>query len=279
MTTDRYITKMRGFATELAIEEDELVDLILNGLDEDYTGLVASVNAMTTPCSVRDLHGLLSAFDTRQNMLSGANAQKRFESSINYASRSRDRRDGYYKKNYQGHGHPHGHEEERGRDGGGGRCPPQGGRGHGCGGYTPPPRPRDDILCQICKKEGHSALTCWWHYANNDNNDDSSERVANAAYGVNTKWYSNTGATDHITGNLEKLMVPDAYHGKDNIHTENGEGMHISHIDHSSIQNPNRGLHLKNILHVASATKILLSVHKLAIDNDVFLEFHPCLFY
>ncbi|KAK1606145.1 hypothetical protein QYE76_029818 [Lolium multiflorum] len=229
MTADQYIAKMRGFATELVaagrtIEEDELVDLILNGLDEDYNGLVASVNAMTTPCSVSDFHGLLSAFDTRQNMLSGGNAQKRFESSANSASRGCDRRDGYYKKNYQGHGRPRGREEERGRDGGGGRRPPQGGRGRGRGGYTPPPRPRDDIPCQICKKDGHSAPTCWWRYSDNDNNNDSYERGANAAYGVDTNWYSDTGATDHITGNLEKLMVRDAYHGKDKIHTANGEG-------------------------------------------------------
>jgi hypothetical protein len=73
-------------------------------------------------------------------------------------------------------------------------------------------------------------------------------------------------------------MVPDAYHGKDNIHTENGEGMHISHIDHSSIQTPNHNLQLKNIIHVPSATKNLPSVHKLALDNDAFLEFHLGIF-
>jgi hypothetical protein len=55
----------------------------------------------------------------------------------------------------------------------------------------------------------------------------------------------------------------------------NGEGMHISHIGHSSIQTPNRELHLKNNLHVPSATKNLVSIHKLAINNDAFLEFHP----
>jgi hypothetical protein len=47
MRADQYIGKMRGFATELidagrTIEDDELVDLILNGLDEDYNGLVTT---------------------------------------------------------------------------------------------------------------------------------------------------------------------------------------------------------------------------------------------
>jgi hypothetical protein len=74
-------------------------------------------------------------------------------------------------------------------------------------------------------------------------------------------------------------MIRDKYRGKDKIHTANGEGMHISHVGHSSIQTPNHDLHLKNILHVPSATKSLLSVHKLALDNDAFLEFHPWYFF
>jgi hypothetical protein len=89
---------------------------------------------------------------------------------------------------------------------------------------------------------------------------------------------TDTGATDHITGNLKKLMIHDRYHDKDNIHMANGEGMNISHIGHSLIQTPNHELHLKNILHVPSATKNLLSVYKLAIDNNAFLEFHPWYF-
>jgi histone deacetylase 1/2 len=73
-------------------------------------------------------------------------------------------------------------------------------------------------------------------------------------------------------------MIRDRYQGKDKIHTTNGEGMDISHIGHSSIQTPNHELHLKNILLFASATKNLLSVHKLAIDNNAFLEFYPWYF-
>jgi hypothetical protein len=52
--------------------------------------------------------------------------------------------------------------------------------------------------------------------------DDSYQGEVNAAYGVDTNWYTDTGATDHITGNLEKLMIRDKYRGKDKIHTANG---------------------------------------------------------
>ena len=55
-------------------------------------------------------------------------------------------------------------------------------------------------------------------------------RAANVAYGVDTNWYLDTSATDHITGNLERMMVRDKYCGKDKVHTASGEGMRISHI-------------------------------------------------
>ena len=84
MTADQYVAKMRGFAIELIaagrdIDDEELVEFLLNGLDEEYDGLVSAVLAMDT-CSVSDLHGLLAAHDMRQEMLSGG-GQKGFESS------------------------------------------------------------------------------------------------------------------------------------------------------------------------------------------------------
>ncbi|KAK1699417.1 hypothetical protein QYE76_016176 [Lolium multiflorum] len=233
MDADQYVAKMKGFATELiaagrSIDDDELRDHILNGLDEEYDGVFALVNAMTN-CTVSDLHDLIRASDMRKKMLSGGDP-KGFESSVNSASRGR----GNYKKNYHGRprdreedrwrngggGRPRDREEDRWRNGGGGRRHPQGGYGRGRGRGGGPPRFRDDTMCQICKKDGHAASTCWWRYADKDNNND---REVNAAYGVDTNWYSDTGATDHITGNLEKLMIRDQYHGKDKIHTANGE--------------------------------------------------------
>jgi histone deacetylase 1/2 len=43
----------------------------------------------------------------------------------------------------------------------------------------------------------------------------------------------------------------------------------------STIHTPSRNLHLKDVLHVLSTKKNLISVHRLASDNNIFLEFHP----
>jgi histone deacetylase 1/2 len=137
-----------------------------------------------------------------------------------------------------------------------------------------------DVTCQICKIHDHPAQDCWWRYQ--DDNDDEGPRgdkgVLVAFYGVDTNWYTNTGATDHITGELNKLSTHDKYQGWDHVHTASGNGMHISHIGHSVLRTPHSSLHLNNILHIPQASKNLLSVHKLALDNNAFLEFHPFFF-
>lgn len=54
--------------------------------------------------------------------------------------------------------------------------------------------------------------------------------------------------------------------------------MNISNIGHATLHTPAADLYLKNILHVPKVQKNLVSVHKLALDNHVFLEFHPNFF-
>jgi hypothetical protein len=41
------------------------------------------------------------------------------------------------------------------------------------------------------------------------------KKNANAAmpYGVDSNWYADSGATDHVTGELDMLAVKDAYNG------------------------------------------------------------------
>jgi hypothetical protein len=74
------------------------------------------------------------------------------------------------------------------------------------------------------------------------------------AYSIDTNWHHDSGATDHISGALDKLTVHDKYNGRDHVHTADGNSMHISHIGHSILHAPCSSLHLKNMLHVPSAS-------------------------
>jgi hypothetical protein len=94
---------------------------------------------------------------------------------------------------------------------------------------------RKVFFCQIFKKEGHSANECWWRYGDDD---DDTQKDTKGAYGVDTNWYTDTGATHHVTGQLNKLSVHDTYQGRDQVHNASGQGMDIAHIGHSTLHTP-----------------------------------------
>jgi hypothetical protein len=140
-----------------------------------------------------------------------------------------------------------------------------------------------DVTCQICTIHGHPASDCWWRFKNDSDDDDDGGRTnrkgANvASYGVDSNWYSDSGAMDHITGELHKLTTQEKYKGRDRVHTADGNGMVISHTGYSKLHTPHSTLHLHDILYVPNASKNLLSVHKLCLNNNVFIEFHPWFF-
>jgi hypothetical protein len=107
--------------------------------------------------------------------------------------------------------------------------------------------------------------------------EDKSANVAHS-YEVDSNWYAYSGATYHVTGELDKLAVKEPYHGDDQIYTTSGLGMHIEHIGHSIIRTPHLDLKLNNFLYVPKSSKNLASVHRIATNNNVFFELHPDFF-
>ncbi|XP_071683653.1 uncharacterized protein [Lolium perenne] len=112
---------------------------------------------------------------------------------------------------------------------GGGRGRGDGGRGGGGGNYNNSarhnsqrpfdangnPRPQ----CQLCDKYGHSALKCWKRFNKDYNGEEKPAGSPAHAYGIDTNWYLDTGASNHVTGELEKLTIRDRYHAHEQIHT------------------------------------------------------------
>jgi hypothetical protein len=125
------------------------------------------------------------------------------------------------------------------------------------------------------EKEGHTATQCWYRFDESVGTDKKTATATTHAYGVGTNWYIDTGATDHITGELEKLDVRNKYNGTYQVHMAGGTCMNISNIGHSIIPTPNHDLILKNILHIPHATKNLISVHRFTTDNHASLEYFP----
>ncbi|GKE43776.1 retrovirus-related pol polyprotein from transposon TNT 1-94 [Tanacetum coccineum] len=103
--------------------------------------------------------------------------------------------------------------------------------------------------------------------------------AATPTYQVDPNWYTDTGATDHITNDLDKLTLKEKYNGMEQVQVGNGAGLSISSIGHSKIPTHKSSLRLSNVLHVLQITKNLIFVSKLTKENNVFGEFHGDYFF
>lgn len=103
----------------------------------------------------------------------------------------------------------------------------------------------------------------------------SGNNVTTQSYDHDHNWYIDTGATDHLISDLNRLFIASHYEGKVRVEVANGTSLHISHIDHSKIHGLRRPLHFKNILYVPQIMKHILSIDKLVSNNNVFIEIYP----
>jgi hypothetical protein len=92
------------------------------------------------------------------------------------------------------------------------------------------------------------------------------------SYQVDPNWYTNTGSTNYITSDLDRLAIRERYTGDEQVQVGNGASLQIMHTGHSFVNTVARPLVLRDILHVPQIAKHLLSVHKFSRDNDVFLN-------
>lgn len=115
----------------------------------------------------------------------------------------------------------------------------QGGQGRqgGQGGYTNKRSSTNDSrpTCQVCYKKGHTANECWHRFDEEYAREERHVVAAASSYGIDANWYTDTGATDHITSELEKLSAREKHNGGEQIHTASGAGMAISHVGQSTI--------------------------------------------
>jgi hypothetical protein len=92
MSADDYLTKMKGFASELAavgkpLHKDELVGHLLHGLDKDhYNSLIPNVNSKPD-MMLDEFFGQLSSYDMRNGP---GRVQEGFTSSANVARRGQE---------------------------------------------------------------------------------------------------------------------------------------------------------------------------------------------
>ena len=245
-----YLHKIKGLAAAgSALQDDDVIAYLLAGLGPNYDPFATSLTTKSEALTLDDVFAHLMTFEARQ-------VQHQAELQLNPGSSA----------NYAGRG---GQQKNRGRrDRGPGRAQgyaPSHPAGDRRGPYARP-------SCQICGKVGHPAVRCW-HRMNESYQDEppsapSTALAATSSYKIDPNWYSDIGAIDHITSDLDRLAVRERYHGGEQVQVSNGAGLRILHTGHSLINTVTRSLALSNILHMPEIFKHLLSVHKFSRDND-----------
>ena len=91
-------------------------------------------------------------------------------------------------------------------------------------------------------------------------------------------WLMDSGATHHITSDLQNMKIMQPYHGTDSVLIGDGSGLSISHTGSLSLPTLKHQLQLNNILCVPNIKKSLISVYRLCNANKVSVEFFPAYF-
>ncbi|KAI4380894.1 hypothetical protein MLD38_007032 [Melastoma candidum] len=129
------------------------------------------------------------------------------------------------------------------------------------------------VICQICGKRGHVAVTCLHRY--NRTLADVPEALAalTIADSASNLWYTDSGATHHMTHAPGMLSSLRPYDGSTKVFVGNGQSLPISGVGQVRLSTPVSSLSLVDVLYVPDLKHNLLSIKKLCLDNDCIVEF------
>ena len=86
-------------------------------------------------------------------------------------------------------------------------------------------------------------------------------------------WLLDSGATNHITGDLNNLHLHHPYQGTDQVTVGNGNTLPIHNTGNGPLPTPSHSFQLRNVLHVPGIQSNLLSVQRFAHDNHCIISF------
>lgn len=192
-------------AAGCALPDDDVIAYLLAVLGPNYDPFVTSMATKSEALTLDDVFAHLMTFEARQ-LQHQAELQLNPGSSANYAS----------------HG---GQRKNRGRRDRGPRRSQGYAPSHSAGDrHSPYARPS----CQICGKVGHTVVRCWHRmdefYQDEPPSAPSTVLAATSSYKIYPNWYSDTGAIDHITSDLDRLAVRERDHGGEQVQVGNGAG-------------------------------------------------------
>jgi Reverse transcriptase (RNA-dependent DNA polymerase)/gag-polypeptide of LTR copia-type len=283
----QYLQKMQILADRLRsigsdVSDSDLILYTMQGLSSDFESFVTALSMRATPPTMYEFSSLLLAHEARiltnlrSSSTSAVHLTTKSEDAVNNSSDNQL----YYAKTQPSNSNYRGKSRGRGNS-----------RGRGRGRQTN--SAQEQLQCQICARWGHAALECYHRFDIRFTGPVSSPSTQMSPGNVNSTpqalivepapptftstapppWYVDSGASSHVTNDLNAFSSYYPYTGPDAVHIGNGKSLSIIHKGVASISTGTTTLHLENVLHVPKITKNLLSVSQLAMDNRVIVEF------
>ncbi|KAF7809814.1 Retrovirus-related Pol polyprotein from transposon TNT 1-94 [Senna tora] len=287
-----------------SISTHEHVESIFDGLPKDYESFVTNVSLRGDEYTVTEIEALLLIQETRVEKFK-ENLESVSANLTQTQQQNRTQNQNFRPQNPQFNNYnPRNYNANRGGGFRGNFNNSNRGRSRGRMPNAPydPWTPSNNTWngqrshCQVCGRTGHLAVNCYHRYDQsyteatlqqalnsqqprpsyvNANNPPMEAMIAAPETLFDANWYPDSGASNHVTNTATNLHNRQPYDGSEKVFVGNGQGLQIPNIGHSSILlNNNTVLELKNLLHVPAITKNLISVSKLARDNNVYLEFN-----
>uniref|UniRef100_A0A2N9GBG4 Integrase catalytic domain-containing protein n=1 Tax=Fagus sylvatica TaxID=28930 RepID=A0A2N9GBG4_FAGSY len=257
-----YLQKIKNSRDKLIavgtlIDDEDLLHIILKGLPREFGPFCSSIRTRNAPVSFEEIMVLLQTEE--QSLAESFDSGKDLNSMAMFASaapNNRNTQSSFYVHNYQNRGRGR-NNNHRGR----GRfssnnhsnASTQGNTqfsnnqypssnaftqgnaqfSQNFQGKSENSRP----LCQICGKLGHQALDCYHRMDFAYQGRHPPARLAAMASTSNSSqiqagetWLTDTGATDHLTSNLDNLTGHTPYQGHDQVAVGNGQAIPIKNV-------------------------------------------------
>lgn len=270
-----YMQAIKTKADELAtlgkpLDHEDLIEKVLDGLDDTFQSVIDAVNSRDTVITFDELHEKLI-----NKELSLRNSSPGFPASahLTHTQRSNQRS-------------PGNHPPWPAR-------PPtlQSAPSH----YNRPMRP---FLgkCQWCRGQGHVVPQCTlfrqqFPHASPPSRAVSSPplrapppwqaqaHVATSNSPSHDPWLLDSGATHHITTDLQNLSFHNPYTGPDEIMIGDGSGIPITHTGSTSLPTSSHSFTLSNVLCAPTMKRNLISISQFCKSNNASIEFLPSSFF
>lgn len=273
----------QGFTTqfdELALlgkpcDHEDQIEQILAGFPEDYKNLVDQIEGRDVAPSLTELHEKLISFETKLQaatpVISTVPVIANFSNYPGNSSNNNNR--GNHNSKRGGYRGPQTWQQQQQFGPISNSNTSKGTQGK----------------CQLCGVFDHSARRCTQLSSmsqaqpNMMQQTQASPWQPRANVGTFTQynpqqWLLDSGATHHLTSDLNNLALHQPYNGGEGVAIADGTGLAITHTGSAYISTPTKSLLLNDVLCVPHVKKNLLSVYRLCNANQVCVAFYPSYF-